>query len=520
MKTTLWLTLLLGAVGCTELRVNGARPDATVDAGAIDSTLDAPDAGSPDAGSPDDAPCEGDAGRGCYTGPGGTMGVGACRGGAQSCADGGWSSCEGQTLPAVEVCNAVDDDCNGLTDDGAAVTACPAVANGARTCVAGACGALCAQGFGDCDGAAANGCESVLASSATHCGICGNACPSRPRTRPTCAGGACVFACEDGAQNCDGNVINGCETDVTLPADCGACGNRCAFPHADATCSAGRCALGSCRAGFADCDRAATNGCEAALNSRAACGACGTTCSSSQVCASGRCAAACGAGETSCAGACADLRADAQHCGACGAACGDEMDCVEGRCVAACPAGRSRCGGACLSLADDPAHCGACDRACAAGEVCVAGACGSTCPPGQTSCDGVCRDLRTDPARCGACANACPAPAHATAACVASACAVACASGFGDCNGVAADGCEVDLVTSAAHCGACGAGCAIPGAASACVGGACVMGACLAGAADCNGLAADGCEVDPQTSPLHCGACGHACAATGSGAAT
>ena len=62
--------------------------------------------------------------RSCYDGKGGTLGVGACRAGAQVCSDGVWSSCGGQILPAGEACNALDDDCNGKTDDGLGMITC------------------------------------------------------------------------------------------------------------------------------------------------------------------------------------------------------------------------------------------------------------------------------------------------------------------------------------------------------------------------------------------------------------
>ena len=59
--------------------------------------------------------------RTCYTGPGGTLNVGACRAGTETCVVGGtgtWGACAGHVLPATEVCNNVDDSCNGLTDEG------------------------------------------------------------------------------------------------------------------------------------------------------------------------------------------------------------------------------------------------------------------------------------------------------------------------------------------------------------------------------------------------------------------
>jgi hypothetical protein len=58
----------------------------------------------------------------CYFGAPGTVNVGACKAGIQTCnAQGtGWSDCVGQVLPKPEVCaNNADDDCNGVVDDDA-----------------------------------------------------------------------------------------------------------------------------------------------------------------------------------------------------------------------------------------------------------------------------------------------------------------------------------------------------------------------------------------------------------------
>ena len=52
----------------------------------------------------------------CYSGPGGTEGVGICQAGAQTCAADGhsWSACAGEVLPQVEDCAAPEDeDCDG-----------------------------------------------------------------------------------------------------------------------------------------------------------------------------------------------------------------------------------------------------------------------------------------------------------------------------------------------------------------------------------------------------------------------
>ncbi|MDI1437587.1 choice-of-anchor L domain-containing protein [Polyangium sorediatum] len=56
----------------------------------------------------------------CYQGLQGTLGVGPCKAGTQTCKEDGtgWGACVGQVLPKYEVCaNLIDDDCNGEADD-------------------------------------------------------------------------------------------------------------------------------------------------------------------------------------------------------------------------------------------------------------------------------------------------------------------------------------------------------------------------------------------------------------------
>jgi hypothetical protein len=54
----------------------------------------------------------------CYEGPEGTQGVGACRAGKPSCSSAGTVLCLGQVKPSNEVCNGKDDDCDGTVDEG------------------------------------------------------------------------------------------------------------------------------------------------------------------------------------------------------------------------------------------------------------------------------------------------------------------------------------------------------------------------------------------------------------------
>ena len=53
----------------------------------------------------------------CYSGPEATRNVGSCRSGKPSCGEGN-IICTGEVLPATEVCNGKDDNCDGTVDEG------------------------------------------------------------------------------------------------------------------------------------------------------------------------------------------------------------------------------------------------------------------------------------------------------------------------------------------------------------------------------------------------------------------
>ncbi len=103
---------------------------------------------------------------------------------------------------------------------------------------------------------------------------------------------------------------------------------------------------------------------------------------------------------------------------------------------------------------------------------------------------------------------------NATARCGgAGQCAIAACIGTNqDCNGVADDGCEIDTDHDPQHCGDCDApACVVPNATPDCAAGRCAVRSCNSGFDDCNGLAADGCETTLGTDSSNCGKCKTIC---------
>ena len=103
LRATLW-TLLIGAL-----------------AGACVEHPDFPNHPpvDPDGVSLPPAECKPETVAPCYEGPEGTANRGACSVGEHTCgAEARWSACAGQVTPVVERCNQVDDDCDGVVDNG------------------------------------------------------------------------------------------------------------------------------------------------------------------------------------------------------------------------------------------------------------------------------------------------------------------------------------------------------------------------------------------------------------------
>ncbi len=303
----------------------------------------------------------------------------------------------------IERCNRMDDDCDGMVDEGfdltsdpldcgACMMACPFGDHGTPVCSAGACSLTCDPGFGDCDMNAANGCEASFDDPAT-CGSCTNPCDV-PNATSTCTDGTCAFeACLPGFDDCDADTSNGCEVDLMSSADdCGACGTVCDLVNAVEACVDGGCAVDTCEDGFGDCNGDPDDGCELALTTLASCGACGAACAPADGvgdCATGTCeVASCNAGFGDCdadpANGCEQALSTLTDCGSCGTSCSlanATETCATGTCeVMTCNTNFGDCdsspmNGCETNLTRSDANCGMCGNACTGGDRCRMSVC-------------------------------------------------------------------------------------------------------------------------------------------------
>lgn len=172
----------------------------------------------------------------------------------------------------------------------------------------------CLPNYADCDNdlspsPTSNGCETLTLSEA-NCGVCGNACEAGQRCIQWPSRDVPECACAQGETYCEGAVTAGEETDcknlATDIRNCGSCGNRCAElagasdVHVVPNCLYGSCTL-RCVDGYGDCNGEPLDGCETnLLSDQRNCGACGNSCDllAGQPCIAGQCAVhACGEGE-------------------------------------------------------------------------------------------------------------------------------------------------------------------------------------------------------------------------------
>lgn len=104
-----------------------------------------------------------------------------------------------------------------------------------------------------------------------------------------CAAGVCT--CTSGWGSC-GDPALGCQTQLNVDGDCGACGVQCdpptSMPRTNKTCQpkSATSAVYSCQCpvGTGDCPASSAVGCKTDLTVNGNCGACGVTCTGAQTC--------------------------------------------------------------------------------------------------------------------------------------------------------------------------------------------------------------------------------------------
>jgi hypothetical protein len=160
----------------------------------------------------------------CYTGPAGTSGVGPCHGGTQTCSNGSFGACVGQVLPAAETCNGIDDNCNGSVDENVTQTCYTGAAgtNGVGPCHGGT--QTCSNGsFGSCVGQVLPTTE-ICDGLDNNCnGTVDDGNPGGGLTCGTGLQGVCsagTTACSTGAIHCNQNVLPSAEVCDGLDNNC------------------------------------------------------------------------------------------------------------------------------------------------------------------------------------------------------------------------------------------------------------------------------------------------------------
>ncbi|MCZ7681702.1 MAG: putative metal-binding motif-containing protein [Sandaracinaceae bacterium] len=322
--------------------------------------------------------------------------------GTQTCTSScGWGTC----TPPTEVCNGVDDDCDGMIDDGftcvpGATRSCTASCGtaGIETCTAscgwGTCAPpaeTCNGADDDCDGLTDDGFACAQGSTGSCTSSCGT---TGSRTcSASCAWGSCnppAEACNGADDDCDGTCDDGfacCRGSIgSCTTGCGSVGSR----SCSSTCAWGTCnpPAETCNGADDDCDGSCDNG---------------FTCCAG---ATGSCTTSCGStGSRTCSGTCTwgSCAAPAETCNGadddCDGACDDGFTCCQGStssCTTSCGStGTRTCNATCTGY-------GSCA---APAEDCTNGA--------DDDCDGSADCMDTDCATHPACAS-CAACAGAT----------------------------------------------------------------------------------------------------------
>ena len=238
--------------------------------------------------------------RACYTGPAGTLGMGTCRAGTQTCTDATsgtgtvWGACMGQTLPARDLCDGMDRDCDGNPNTG-----CGCTVGMTRACYSGPSGTsgvgACRAGTQTCaatsTGSAWGACTGEVVPTRDTCDGVDRDCDRNNYTGCVCMPGMTrpcysgptgtqgVGICMPGTQTCvafSGGVMWGACLGEIRPQAAEVCNNR-VDDNCNGMVDEGCVTMPMCPIGFD------------LLNDANNCGACGRRCAADEACANGVC---------------------------------------------------------------------------------------------------------------------------------------------------------------------------------------------------------------------------------------
>ncbi|MHC4815653.1 MAG: MopE-related protein [Planctomycetota bacterium] len=320
-----------------------------------------------------------------------TVCLGTCKIGSELCTNGSWNACLGFQGPSPEVCNGLDDNCDGQIDEGAGNT-CTDYSNCTNYVTCAACPPTPAESCDNVD----NDCNGTVDDNVPGEGApCGSGVGECTPGQRQCEAGQwnCVGGTGGSAEVCDGldNDCNGA-IDDNVPGEGDPCGS------AVGECEPGqnKCQNGQwiCTGGVGPqpeiCD-GKDNNCDGTADELA-------ECPGESECVEGVCVLPCGVGEFVCPGGteCIDGYCMPGECD-----CTNTQNCVNGNCVEKCT------GVVCEDYEKCELTTGQCvddscvTQGCPDGQICVAHQCVTdpcppgTCPENQMCSEGKCYDVCT-----------------------------------------------------------------------------------------------------------------------------
>ncbi len=130
----------------------------------------------------------------------------ACGSGTESCEAGAWAACTA-TTPSAETCNNVDDDCNGRVDDGLSRGCTTACGSGTETCAAGRW----------------TGCTAATPTTET----CNNVDDDCDGSTDEMLTRACSTACGSGNETCRAGSYGSCDAPPVITESCNLLDDDC-----------------------------------------------------------------------------------------------------------------------------------------------------------------------------------------------------------------------------------------------------------------------------------------------------